>query len=181
MLGNHKPGCRAMTDTAFQFRPEDAIALAVVDIGNALARHSEAVLEEAGLTAPQWTVLLNIAGDANFRDAGGAGPAVYSSEIAANRGLSRPHISATVTDLLRKGLVQQADDPADRRRKLLSVTPPGLALLRRLQPLRRAVNDMLLEGLSTEQRVQLMETLAVLRDRARSAEPIRSVPLRKAC
>ncbi|HYC02561.1 MAG TPA: MarR family transcriptional regulator [Azospirillaceae bacterium] len=171
-----------MTDSAFSFRPEDAIALAVTDIVNAMARHSEGVLEEAGLTAPQWTVLLNIAGDENFRDGGREGPAVYSSEIAQNRGLSRPHISATVTELLRKGLVQQADDPIDRRRKLLTVTPAGLALLRRLQPLRQAVNDMLLAHLAPEQRTQLMETLLSLRDRARTTEPLRQPPaLRKAC
>jgi len=169
-----------MPDTAFRFRPEDAIALCLVDLSNAISRHSEAILEQAGLTAPQWTVLLNVAGDANFQDGTRVSGSVFSSEIAAARGLSRPHISATVTELIRKGLIRQDDDPQDRRRKLLSVSPQGLAVLRRLQPLRQSINDMLLADLPLDQREALLETLITLRHRARSSEAVRVEPLRKA-
>ncbi|MBB6251546.1 MarR family winged helix-turn-helix transcriptional regulator [Nitrospirillum iridis] len=178
-----------MPDALAHFRAEDAIALCVIDVANALVRHSEPLLEEAGLTAPQWTVLMNVAGDRNFND-GPALPAndphsdafsadmgrqgcIFSSEIAAARGLSRPHISATVTELLRKGLIRQEDDPSDRRRKLLSATTEGLAVLRRLQPLRQAVNDLLLADLDAHQRRTLLEALRIVRDRSRRADHIR--------
>lgn len=161
-----------MPDSAFRFRSEDAIALCLMDLANAIARHSEAILEEAGLTAPQWTVLLNVAGDANFQDGHRVGGSIFSSEIAAARGLSRPHISATVTELIRKGLIRQDDDPQDRRRKLLTVSPAGLAMLRRLQPLRQSVNDMLLADLTVEERARLLDLLITLRARARTAEPV---------
>lgn len=169
-----------MPDTTFRFRPEDAIALCIMDLANAIARHSEAILEEAGLTAPQWTVLLNVAGDANFQDGSRVGGSIFSSEIAAARGLSRPHISATVTELIRKGLIRQDDDPQDRRRKLLSVSPQGLAVLRRLQPLRQTINDMLLSDLPLGQREGLLDTLVTLRHRARTPEPMEPASIRKA-
>ncbi|WP_114391920.1 MarR family winged helix-turn-helix transcriptional regulator [Oleisolibacter albus] len=159
-----------MPDTAFRFRPEDAIALCLVDLANAISRHSEAMLEQAGLTAPQWTVLLNVAGDANFQDGTRMGGSIFSSEIAAARGLSRPHISATVTELIRKGLIRQDDDPQDRRRKLLSVSPQGLALLRRLQPQRQSLNDVILADLTAEEREQFLDVLLKLRIRARANE-----------
>ncbi|TWB20837.1 MarR family protein [Nitrospirillum amazonense] len=183
-----------MPDALAHFRAEDAIALCVIDVANALVRHSEPLLEEAGLTAPQWTVLMNVAGDRNFNDGptqpandphadayagtdldrqGGRPGCIFSSEIAAARGLSRPHISATVTELLRKGLIRQEDDPSDRRRKLLSATPEGLAVLRRLQPLRQSVNDLLLADLDSHQRRTLLEALRIIRDRSRRAEHVR--------
>ncbi|MFC7331696.1 MarR family winged helix-turn-helix transcriptional regulator [Rhodocista pekingensis] len=161
-----------MPDSLFRFRAEDAVALCLVDVANALSRQSEAILEQAGLTAPQWTVLLNVAGDANFHDETKMTGSIFSSEIAAARGLSRPHISATVTELIRKGLIRQDDDPQDRRRKLLSVTGQGLAVLRRLQPLRQSVNDMLLADLSPTERERLLHTLLTLRQRARAADHV---------
>ncbi|MFM2044649.1 MAG: hypothetical protein RLY86_3225 [Pseudomonadota bacterium] len=169
-----------MSDTTFRFRPEDAIALCLVDLANAISRQSEAILEEAGLTAPQWTVLLNVAGDANFQDGVHGRGSVFSSEIAAARGLSRPHISATVTELMRKGLIGQEDDPTDRRRKLLTVTSQGLAVLRRLQPLRQRVNDALLVDLGPDQRKTLLDTLVKLRNRARGEGTDHVIPLREA-
>lgn len=175
-----------MPDNPFRFRPEDAIALCLVDLSNAICRQSEAILEQAGLTAPQWTVLLNVAGDANFQDNCRPGGPIFSSEIAAARGLSRPHISATVTELIRKGLIRQEDDPADRRRKLLTMTSQGLAVLRRLQPLRQSINDALLSELPPAERNALLDTLVKLRARARAVEaapiavPLPEVHLREA-
>lgn len=169
-----------MPDSTFRFRPEDAIALCILDLANAIARHSEAILAQAGLTAPQWTVLLNVAGDANFQDGTRIGGSIFSSEIAAARGLSRPHISATVTELIRKGLIRQDDDPQDRRRKLLSVSPQGLAVLRRLQPLRQSINDTLLADLPLANRESLLDTLVTLRHRARTPEPVELASIRKA-
>ncbi|WP_162937283.1 MarR family winged helix-turn-helix transcriptional regulator [Indioceanicola profundi] len=164
----------------FRFRPEDAITLCLVDLANAISRQSEAILEQAGLTAPQWTVLLNVAGDANFQDICRQGGSIFSSEIAAARGLSRPHISATVTELIRKGLIRQDDDPADRRRKLLSISAEGLSVLRRLQPLRQSINDALLGDLPLEQREALLDTLVRLRHRARTLEAAPEPALRAA-
>ncbi len=167
-----------MSQSPFRFRPEDAIALSLMDLANALSHQCEGVLAEAGLTAPQWTVLMNVAGDVNFQDGRRIGDGIFSSEIASARGLSRPHISATVTELIRKGLISQTDDPQDRRRKLLRVTPAGLEILYRLQPRRQMINDRLLADLSADQRQRLMDLLLVARRRARETAEGDTVSLR---
>ncbi|MFV3077536.1 MarR family winged helix-turn-helix transcriptional regulator [Niveispirillum fermenti] len=156
-----------MTNNPFRFRAEDAIALNLMDLSNIIGHQCEDMLAEAGLTAPQWTVLMNVAGDANFQDGARNHDGIFSSEIASARGLSRPHISATVTELIRKGLISQQDDPQDRRRKLLRVTPEGLEMLRRLQPRRQGINDMLLRDLSPDQRQRMLDLLVTIRRRAR--------------
>lgn len=158
-----------MQHTPFRFRPEDAVSLCLLDLANAVSHQSEAVLAEAGLTAPQWTVLMNVAGDVNFQDGGNKGDGIFSSEIASARGLSRPHISATVTELIRKGLISQQDDPQDRRRKLLRVTPAGTEVLYRLQPRRQSINDRMMRDLNPEQRQRLLDLLLVVRRRVRES------------
>jgi MarR family transcriptional regulator, transcriptional regulator for hemolysin len=160
-----------MPKSPFRFRPEDAIGLCLIDLANILSRRVEGMLTQAGLSAPQWMVLLNVAGDQNFEDVPRSGARIYSSEIAAARGLSRPHISATVTDLIRRGLIVQEDDTADRRRKLLSVTPQGIALLTALQPVRQQINNTLLSAMSPVERETLLATLRGLRQHARQEEP----------
>jgi MarR family transcriptional regulator, transcriptional regulator for hemolysin len=161
---------KAMPDSLFRFRAEESIVLCLMDVANALSRHYETILADVGLTAPQWTVLMHVAGDANFQDGLHPGDMIFSSEIAAARGLSRPHISATVTELMRKGLLVQDDDPQDRRRKLLSITAIGLELLRKVHPLRKELNNRLLSDLSPETRQRLLELLLPMRARARHAD-----------
>ena len=158
-----------MPQTPFRFRPEDAVSLCLLDLANALSHQSEVVLAEAGLTAPQWTVLMNVAGDINFQDGRSVGDGIFSSEIASARGLSRPHISATVTELIRKGLISQQDDPQDRRRKLLRVTSTGLEILYRLQPRRQSINDRMMRDLNGEQRQRLLDLLLAVRRRVRES------------
>jgi len=167
-----------MPNSIFRFRAEDAIALNLMDLANIIGHQCEEMLAEAGLTAPQWTVLMNVAGDANFQDGVRGHDGIFSSEIASARGLSRPHISATVTELIRKGLISQQDDPQDRRRKLLRVTPEGLEMLHRLQPKRQGINDMLLRDLTPDQRQRMLDLLVTIRRRARGIVDQGTAPLR---
>ena len=76
---------------------------------------------------------------------------MLASEIANARGVSRPNISVLVAALLRKGLVQQHDDPVDRRRKYLSITDKGLRALEQIEPVRRQVNTNLFADFSAEE------------------------------
>ena len=47
--------------------------------------------------------------------------------LAERLGSDPPYVSVVVDDLVRRGLVVRAPDPADRRRKVLSVTVAGAA------------------------------------------------------
>jgi DNA-binding MarR family transcriptional regulator len=128
---------------------EESLILTLLDLANHLTRNGGRIAQQEGLTAQQWLLLLQIAGDPNFPRMGApaeAGTAVLASTIATARGVSRPTISALVGSLVRKGLVSQAEEPGDRRQKALRATPAGLAALARIEPARRRANKALLAG-----------------------------------
>jgi DNA-binding MarR family transcriptional regulator len=60
-------------------------------------------------------------------------------ELAASIGITHAAVSQVRRDLIRHRFVRVKADPADRRRQILTLTPKGEALCRKLQPLWRAV------------------------------------------
>ena len=145
---------------------EEALILTLFDIASHLAKNGEAMAAQKGLTSQQWLVLLQIAGDPNFpgasrsSDRDGAAEGVLASEIAAARGVSRANVSTMVTPLLRRKLIRQKDDPRDRRRKLLTLTPTGRKVIEQLEPLRRGANQQLFEDLEPEAKKELLSYLS---------------------
>ena len=128
---------------------EESFLLTLLDLANHLTRNGERLAQQEGLTAQQWLLLLQIAGDPNFPRLGAPtepGTSVLASTIATARGVSRPTISALVSSLVQKGLVSQAEKPGDRRQKALHATPAGLAALARIEPARHIANKALLAG-----------------------------------
>lgn len=128
---------------------EESLILTLLDLANHLTRNGERLARQEGLTAQQWLLLLQIAGDPNFPQLSASaesGTKVLASSIAADRGVSRPTISALVTSLVKKGLVSQIEDPGDRRQKTLRATAAGIAVLDRIEPSRRRANKQLLDG-----------------------------------
>ena len=142
---------------------EESLILTLLDLANHLTRNGERLAREVGLTAQQWLLLLQIAGDPNFPRLGAPtdeGAAVLASNIASARGVSRPTISALVSSLVQKGLVSQAEDPGDRRQKTLRATPAGLAALDRIEPARRRANKELLADFDS---AEISQSLQILR------------------
>ncbi len=126
---------------------EESLILTLLDLANHLTRNGERIAQQEGLTAQQWLLLLQIAGDSNFPKLGATpepGAAVLASSIATARGVSRPTISALVSSLVQKGLVTQTEEPGDRRQKALRASPAGLEALARIEPARRRANQDLL-------------------------------------
>ncbi len=148
---------------------EESLILTLLDVANHLAKNGEAMAAQEGLTSQQWLVLLQIAGDPNFpsprkgaqqrpaqkSDAAGA----LASDIAAARGVSRANVSTLVTPLLRRQLIRQTDDPADRRRKRLTLTPAGRKVVERLEPLRRGANQKFFADLEPAVKQELLRHL----------------------
>ncbi len=141
-MGEPNPSGAAITEST-----EESLILTLLDLANHLTRNGERIARQEGLTAQQWLLLLQIAGDPNLPRLGApaeTGTAVLASNIATARGVSRPTISALVGSLVQKGLVSQAEEPDDRRQKALMATPAGLAVLARIEPARRRANKALL-------------------------------------
>lgn len=146
------------------YRVEDAVVHTLVDLANNLSRGFEPVLKDHGLSVPQWMVLLQVLRDPNFpTQTSVASDAILASQIAGERSLSRAHISGSISELLRKGLIEQHDDVRDRRRKRLTVTAAGQRVAGALLPVQHAMNDRLLDGLEATQRKALLDILLKLR------------------
>lgn len=97
------------------------------------------------LTVPQSIALFQIAE---------AGPLSLSA-LQARLARSQSATSHLVTQLERRGLVERAVDPADRRRAMISLSPGGQALLSEVQRLRRAAFDSVVARLPPDVLAQL--------------------------
>ena len=60
--------------------------------------------------------------------------AISISDISRFAALDRAQISRTAAELERRGLVAYGDDPQSKRKKLVRLTPAGLALLDEIRP-----------------------------------------------
>jgi MarR family transcriptional regulator, transcriptional regulator for hemolysin len=161
MTASTPPSPRIHLDPA----PEESLILTLLDVANHLTRKAEELAQRAGLTAQQWLVLLQVAGDPNF---GGDGERlvngrVLASDIAAARGVSRAHISALVASLLKKGMIRQTQDVADRRRKWLEITESGASALESIEGIRRTSNRQLFDSTGEAKVNEVLGTLEDLR------------------
>ncbi len=66
--------------------------------------------------------------------------------IARHLHVAAAHVTAEVGDLVDLGLLTKAPHPRDTRAVLIELTDPGKALLGRLTPLLRKINDRLFSG-----------------------------------
>jgi DNA-binding MarR family transcriptional regulator len=69
--------------------------------------------------------------------------------------VSSAFIAVETAKLVARGLIEKARDPKDARRTLLRTTPQGYALLAKLAPAQRAVNDIEFGGISQRDFAQL--------------------------
>jgi DNA-binding MarR family transcriptional regulator len=103
-----------------------------------------------GLTPPQFAALVKI------RDFGTVSQNRLGRSVAMD-----PATSQGVTQrLLAKNLIERRDDPNDRRRALLSLTPEGEAMVGRLIPLGKQISAETLEPLTSEEQKQFLALLA---------------------
>ena len=95
------------------------------------------VLRGEGLPVLEWRLLFSVA---RFGSC-------HLAHITRRTSIDPAHGSRAATALERKGLISRADDPDNRRRKVISLTPKGLALFNRIWPraqgLMRAITDAL--------------------------------------
>lgn len=113
--------------------------------------HARLWQELAGLalTGPQFTVLgvLHTQGAMDQRTLGG------------HARLDKSTTAPIVERLHRRGLIDVAWDAADKRRKVLQITPEGEQLVTRLAPLAVEVGDQMLAPLNPDERELLLSLL----------------------
>jgi MarR family transcriptional regulator, organic hydroperoxide resistance regulator len=105
-----------------------------------------------GLSGFEYTVLVALR---HLQDEGHLGV----SRLAEHLRVSGSFATTMVAKLASRGLVTKGPDPDDARRVLLQVTPEGHALLAKLAPVQRRVNDIQFGCLSGEDFGQFLDLL----------------------
>ena len=99
-------------------------------------------------------------------------------DLSAGLGLDKSQLSRSVSNLVDRDLVQRRTNPANNREILLSLTASGQSSYARIIASGLAVNDELLSGVTTAQRLVLSEQLDMLM--ARATEILRREQLKNA-
>ena len=119
-----------------------------------LARH-EAVRAghgaRIGLVGIEYTVLISI------RHLSAEEGDVSVNRVADHLHLSGAFVTTITNKLLKRGLIHKTPDPADRRRVRLEVSSKGSALLAKLAPVQRRINDVQFGCLSAKEFRQLLD------------------------
>lgn len=108
-----------------------------------------------GLSATQFTILVAIA---RREPKGGMG----LNDIAERLHFTPAFATIEVNKLVAAGLVTKRENPEDRRRVILAVTPKASELLRSLQAIQDPANAILAEGLKPEDFDLMRETMLQL-------------------
>jgi DNA-binding MarR family transcriptional regulator len=136
---------------------EDFLGFHVVRLAHALQRFSSrAYLDPHELTAPDWRIL-------GFVQRYGP---VQFSEITNRTSLDKAQVSRTVRSLRTRGLLRAEGDAAHVQRVVLSVTPAGQRLFKRILPSAARTQVQLLAALDPDERTVLWRALHKLHQHA---------------
>lgn len=94
----------------------------------------------------------------------GAGGPLLTGEVAARMHITSGSVTSVLDTLERKGFVVRTDDPADRRRVLVDITPEAQQLLDECLPRIQQTTDLLLVRLDEGQQQALLDALGAVRD-----------------
>ncbi len=133
--------------------PHRHAAFQIVTLANRISTSaSQAYLRHFGIGVMEWRALAHVARK----------PGIAANEIAQLSGLDKSSVSRAVAALIRKGDVSAAEDPADNRRSLLTLTPAGETLHDRVIVASLERERLLLQGLSADERRNLFALMARL-------------------
>lgn len=136
-----------------EIQPLSAIMCSIMMLNSVMERTGNRVLEEHGLTMPQWLALGCIS------HAGGEG--ISHSQIGQRLMLSKAPITGIVDRLERAGLVERKSDARDRRVSLALATPQGCETWWRVKnALRSATESICGTCLTSQEQEQLLELLS---------------------
>lgn len=117
----------------------------LVAYGHRLNACRDAFAAIAGVSGVQYEILMLVS----------RAEGLSVGEVAGSLHRSGAFITSEANRLVERGILQKASDPADGRRVLLRSTERSVALLERLAPYQRRVNDVLFESLDAKRFRQL--------------------------
>ncbi|CAG6398631.1 MarR family transcriptional regulator [Streptomyces cocklensis] len=133
--------------------PRRDLAAMIVPLGRALTAAELPLLHDHGLTMWAYSVLLRL-DDRPLRS---------QAALAEAIGADKTRIIDVLADLEERGLISRTSDPADRRVRLLALTPEGHRVRTAAQSAIQSREDRLLaRHLTPAQRTTFLEALATL-------------------
>ena len=112
--------------------------------------------KSTGLSLPQFSILMQL----HHKGACGV------SDISERFDITSAAASQLVEKLVQSGYLERAEDPSDRRAKVLNLTASGQALIEQGNQERYRWMDDLVKNLSAEERVKVSEALTILTEAA---------------
>lgn len=123
------------------------------DVSRLRRKVFDEVMKPEGITRSQWWVLAYLS-----RHDG-----MSQSDLAETLDLGRAALGGLIDRLEAAGLVRRDSHSHDRRAKLVFLTPAGSAMIDRMRAKSDRMSEAILQGLSTTQRHQLAEMLALVK------------------
>ena len=144
-----------MSTDALVIRAASAPSLlyAVKQVELAIKHHLDELLRPAGITTAQYTALTVLA-QRDDQDQG-----LSSAELARRSFVTAQSMGDMITALEQRGLIQRDPDPGNRRRRLISITPAGQALMASQHAAVQTLERLMISGLDAEQVRELRKTL----------------------
>ncbi len=118
------------------------------------------LMQRENLSRNELLVLLFLASNPKFNTA---------KDIVELRGLTKSHVCKSVDELSRRGLLEGAPDPHDRRRMQLFPTPAAQGIITEGLAIQRRFFEMLYEGVTEEENETLKRVFEKIWRNARSA------------
>jgi len=110
------------------------------------------VLQDEELSVLEWQLLFSIA---RFGSC-------HVAYVTRHTSIDPAHGSRAATALEKMGLISRCEDPANKRRKLMSLTPGGIETVKRIWPRARQVTTNFTNRLSAEDFAELKRLLDLL-------------------
>lgn len=139
------------------------IGIQLVGLARRWRQALDARLSRAGLSDATWAPLMHLHEH---------GSELSQTQLAARLGLDGSSLVRLLDILAQRGLIERQPHPADRRIKLLRLTPEGLHVVAELRERLGAIEDELLADVDEGQASDLLDTFARIDARiAAAAEP----------
>lgn len=160
MLPDSEFSTHQMADAPHPAPPSSTLAPPWHGVPTAIARRfhqlctakTAEVVGEAGLTPLQYGVLIHLSGQTGK-------PGIEQNVLGDRLNVDRNTASVLVEQLVKKGVVQRKVNGADRRARLLRLTPKGEKVFARLRPAHARVNESILAPIKPQERKLLMGLL----------------------
>jgi DNA-binding MarR family transcriptional regulator len=126
----------------------------VIKLSETVRKYGDVMTQQYGITTQQWLIMLLLAKDPNivyFKDNPQDMP-LLAKELAEAMNVSRANITNLLNVLMKKKLVTQVHDGNDKRRKRLTLTREGDAILASIEPIRHKNNNRLLNNFTKEEK-----------------------------